>query len=329
MTLLNLQEPKPCPIGLAVGTGNLQGEEAFLGAIREQIRLGVQQVNVSIKWQDLENGMPFTLKPLQDQLGLAKFVGADLHVTFTGINTNVRSMPPDLATLPLNHPRLQQKWEDALMQVAKALPKNVKSISLGNEVDIYFQSHKDEIPAWNDLMKTSRALLRGAGITCPVGVITTFDGARRHPELVKQLQAPWSVFMTTYYPLNEGFEVLPVSDVPKHFAAMDTLAGGKDMYITEFGCPAGTANKSSEDVQADFVAASFAELRKRPNVKLASYFLQADFSNQLVDIFEVYYQLKDDKFRSYLSTLGLRDGEFKPRKAHAVFRKQLSSWLNE
>ena len=327
--LLQQQPTKSCPIGLALGIGNGQGEEAFMGALREQIRLGVPQLNISIKWQDLENDQPFSLKPVQDQLGLAKFIGADVHVTFTGINTSTKSMPPDLGTLPLGDAQLQRRWEEALLKVVKALPPNVKSLALGNEVDVYFNDHKDEIPAWNDMMKTSRALLRGAGFTAPIGVITTYDGAKRHPELVKQLQQPWDVYMTTYYPLDQSFTALPISEVPSHFKTIDTLAGNKPIYFTEFGCPASEVNKSSEDIQAAFVDAAFTEIKKRPNIKLASYFLQADFSDQMVDVFEYYYKIKDDRFRAYLSSLGLRRADGKPRKALSSFKKNLSAWLTE
>lgn len=327
--LFNQQPVKTCPIGLALGVGNGAGEEAFLGAVREQIKLGVPQINISIKWQDLEHEEPFNLKMVQDQLGLAKFIGADIHVTFTGINTSTKSMPADLGTLPLGNPQIQKRWEEALLKVAQVLPKNIKSLALGNEVDVYFNEHKDELPAWNDMMKTSRALLRGAGFTAPIGVITTYDGAKRHPELVKQLQQPWEVFMTTYYPMDQAFSVLPMSEVPAHFKTIDTLAGNRPIYMTEFGCPASEVNKSSEAIQAEFVDAAFAEIKKRPNIKLASYFLQADFSDQMVDVFEYYYKIKDDRFRAYLSSLGLRSADGKPRKALKNFRTNLSAWLTE
>ncbi len=327
--LLQQQPTKTCPIGLAVGVGNGQGEEAFLGALREQIRLGVPQLNISIKWQDLEHEAPFNLKMVQDQLGLAKFIGADVHFTFTAINTSTKSMPADLGTLPLGNPQTQKRWEEALLKVAKMLPKNLKSLALGNEVDVYFNEHKEELPAWNDMMKTSRALLRGAGITAPIGVITTYDGAVRHPELVKQLQAPWDVYMTTYYPLDQSFTVLPMSEVPNHFKKLDSFAGNKPLYITEFGCPASELNKSSEDTQAAFVDAAFTEIKNRPNIKLASYFLQADFSSQMLDVFEYYYKIKDDRFRGYLGSLGLRNADGKPRKALKNFKKNLGTWLAE
>jgi hypothetical protein len=135
--------------------------------------------------------------------------------------------------------------------------------------------------------------------------------------------------MTTYYPLDQNFSVIPISEVPSHFKTLDSFAGNKPIYLTEFGCPASEVNGSSEDTQAAFVDAAFAEIKKRPNIKLASYFLQADFSNQMVDIFEYYYKIKDDKFRAYLSSLGLRTADGKPRKALKSFKKNLGTWLAE
>ena len=105
------------------------------------------------------------------------------------------------------------------------------------------------------------------------------------------------------------------------------MSGSKPLILTELGCPSGELNKSSEDTQVDFVKAVFGQLEKHSSqISFASYFQQGDFPKTYVDLYEQYYQLRDDRFRSYLSSLGLKKNDGKPKKAFAEFKKLLRAW---
>ena len=314
-------------IALSMTPSEPISEETYLGAVRDEIHLGVNACYVNIKWSDLENEQAFSPKALQDQLGLAKLMGGDMVVCIKPIDTSVKCVPIALANQAFDSQQMTNQWESMLQKVLPLLPKNVKAISFGNEVDVYLGNHPDELPAYLNLVKSTKTFLRGAGSNLPIGVITTFDGLQRRADLVKQIQSNFDVTMMTYYPLSQNFEILPISDVGKHFDAMLAVAGKKPLMITEIGCPSGEANKSSEDTQAEFVKSIFGQFEKHAaQISFASYFQQGDFPTQFVDMFEQYYQVKDEKFRSYLSTLGLRTKEGKPKKAYFEFKKQLRAW---
>ncbi len=318
--------PKPS-IALSLMPSEPLGEESYLAAVRDEMRMGVEADYVNVKWSDLENETAFNPKALNDQLGIAKLLGGDIVVCIKPIDTSVKSVPIALQGKPFDDPQMIHQWETMLQQVIPLLPKNVKAISLGNEVDVYLGNHPDEIAGYLNLVKSTRTFLRGAGLKIPIGVITTFDGFQRKPELVKQIQANFDVTMMTYYPMGPTFEVLPTGAISSHFDSMLAVAGSKPFMLTEVGCPAGEPNKSSEDIQSDFVKSVFGQLEKHSaNVTFANFFLQGDYHPLMVDMFEQYYQLKDEKFRSYLSTLGLKRANGKPRKAYFEFKKQLRAW---
>lgn len=317
-------------IALSLMPSEPLNEENYLAAIRDELKMGVEASYLSLKWSDLENEQAFSAKPLQDQAGISKLLGGDVVFCLKPIDTSVKCVPIALANKGFDDAQLTAAWESMLQKVVPLLPKNVKAIALGNEVDVYLGNHPEEVDSYLNLMKNARAFLRGAGIKVPIGVITTFDGLQRRPDLVKKIQSNFDVTMMTYYPLGQTFEVLPMSSVGSHFDAMLALAGSKPLILTEVGCPAGEPNKSSEDIQADFVKTVFGQLEKHPTqITFANFFEQSDFPSQMVDMFEQYYQVKDDKFRSYLATLGLKKSDGKPRKAYGEFRKHLRAWSGD
>ena len=323
----NQQVSSKTQIALSMTPSEPLSEDSYIAAIRDEIRLGVSSAYINVKWSDLENEQAFNPKALQDQLGVLKLLGGDCVVCIKPIDTTVKCVPIALVNRKFDDPQMINQWELMLQMVLPLLPKNVKAISLGNEVDVYLGNHPDEVAGYLNLVKSSRTFLRGAGLKTPVGVITTFDGLQRRPELVKQIQSNFDVTMMTYYPVDQKFEVMPMEDVGKHFDSMLAVSGSKPLFLTEIGCPSGELNKSSEDKQVEFVRAMFSQLEKHSaNISFASYFQQGDFPTQFVDLYEQYYQVKDDRFRSYLSSLGLKKNDGKPKKAYGEFKKLLRSW---
>ena len=323
------QTPKTT-IALSMMPSEPLGEDTMIAAIRDEVKLGVQGAYVSIKWSDFENEQAFNPKPTVDAVGLSKFIGGDVVVCIKPVDTTAKSVPVALMSKSFDDPMLIDNWEAMLQKVVPLLPKNTKALAIGNEVDVYFNNHPTELPAFMNLVKSTKTFLRGAGLKIPVGIITTFDGLQRHPDLVKQIQSNFDVTMMTYYPVTQNFQVLPMGDVGSHFDSMLAMSGSKPLYLTEVGCPAGELNKSSEDIQAQFVTNVFDQLKQKGSkVAFANFFEQSDFPAQMVEALEQYYQLKDEGFSSYLGTLGLRKSNGTPRKAYGEFKKQLRAWTGE
>lgn len=328
-TLINAaQQPMP-KIGLSLMPSEPLSEATYLSAIREQIRWGVDSIMLSTKWNDIEGEQPFSLKQPQDQFGVSKIIGGEVVYIIKPIDTNVKSVPQQFVQKAFDDPEFIKRWEAMMEKLIPIIPKNVTAIAIGNEVDLYLNEHPTEVPAYLSLVRSTRSMLRGAGIKAPVGVVTTFEGLSKRSALVKQIHTNFDAVFMTYYPLSPMFEVLPISQVPGHFDQMVAAAAGKPLYLTEVGIPASEVCKSNEDIQAEFVTTFFGQVRKHSSkIAFASYFMQSDFTAQMLDVFEQYYALKDDRFRAYLGSLGLRKSDGTPRKAHAEFRKQMRMWTD-
>lgn len=314
-------------VGLSLMATYPINEDAYLTAAREQIRFGVETFYISVKWEDFFAEGKFSPKPLQDQLGIAKLLGVHPVVCLKLIDTNNRSAPGGLLNIKMDDPVFVKAWEDTLVAISKLLPKDVEAIALGNEVDVYFREHPEEVDAFLNLVRSGRSILKGAGFTAPVGTITTFEGISKDRALVQKLQAPWDIAFFTYYPITSIFEVLPPQSITTHVQLMREVTGGRPFALTEIGYPASELNKSSDQLQSQFIREMFSFLMKAPNPPVfVNYFSQTDFAPPVLDYLENYYRLKDDRFRGYLGSLGLKDSEGRRRSSYAEFAKQMQIW---
>jgi hypothetical protein len=316
-------------IALSFSVPNNAGEEEYIASIRDQIRLGLNGFFVSVKWSEIETSPgKFDFKKLEDSLGVAKFVGADVALTIQSLDTTQRGVPADLASASFDSPELQTRWQTFLAQVSTKLGKRVRWISLGNEVDAYLSAHPDEVGPYIQFLQKGRQTLKQSYPNAQIGVTCTYDGYSKHPDLIEKLEAWTEVVFMTYYPLTQQFGPRPVSEVSADFTKLTRLATGRKLILSEIGLPASEVVGSSEQIQADFVSEVFKQLaRHSKQVAFANYFLQYDFPPQLMDFFENYYGIKDARFRAFLGTLGLKKTDGTPRKAWGKFKEETTAWF--
>jgi hypothetical protein len=323
---LALQDTKP-RISLTLNPIQPLSEETLFGAIRQQLKMGIESCSMSVKWQDfsVEN-----MKGLNDVFGVGKVLGGDSILVIKTVDTNNRAVPGALTNLKFDDPVFVKQWEDMILLISKNLPKNVKAIALGNEADVYFRDHPGELDAYLELMKSARSLLKGAGVSAPIGIVTTYEGISKDRALAAKLQRGWDVVFMTYYPMNSQFEVLPTTEVAKHLDEMIQFASGRPLILSEVGYPSSELNKSSEEKQAAFVKEFFAQLGKRSNrIPFVNYFIQADFDGVILDYLETQYRLNDERFRAYLSSTGLTKSDGTKKKSYSEFKRVIRELEND
>lgn len=308
-------------LGLAMSVPEGAGEEEYIAAIRTQIRLGLDGCGTTIKWDEYEAQKG---KPLTDFNGVIRITNQETLVTISTIDTIKRRLPADVSGLKWDSPEMLARFDAFLREIAPRLDKRVKWISLGNEVDGYLRAHPDEIDAYIRFLAHSRGVLKGLKPEIQVGVTITCMDSLKSPELAKRLIEGMDIAILTYYPLD-GMRTCELSEIPSHFAFMSALAGAKPLVLQEIGYPSSPLCNSSEEKQAGFVKAVFAQLdRLGAKVPLALYFLQSDFPPSVMKVLEQYYGLSDPKFLAYLKTLGLTDDKGKPKLAWKTFRSEVS-----
>ncbi len=313
-----------CLLGLAVNVTATGGAKELIDSIVEEKKLGCKLMASSVKWGDLE-ASPSVIKidKLRNDLANASNFGFTPVLTLQTIDTNNRTLPPDLMAEPFDSPKMLGRLEALMDAVANVLPKGPGPVMLGNEVDAYLLGHPSEVRAYETFLHSARKRLKEKRPGTSVGVTTMFGTMAANLSLVRELQDGMDLVAMTYYPLGANFQVLLVSDVGKHFGTMVQFCGNRKLYVQEAGYPAAPLLNSSEEKQAKFVDALF-DTMKRQESRLygVSYFLSIDFSDKLVDTFVKYYGLSADTFRAYLATLGLKDQFGTPRLAWPEFKKR-------
>ena len=303
-------------LGLALNVPEGGGQDAYLVAMRQQVRLGLDGGTISVKWDEIAQS---GTKPLSDGIGGATFMGQKVLLTIATIDTVKRRLPPSLMGAGWDDPGLQRQFDGLLEGLSPIVKGHISWLSLGNEVNPYLTAHPQEQAPYLRFLAHSRGtvhrLLPGVG----VGVTATCTDAMQDPALAKRLQQGMDATVFTYYTLqglNPGGSLRTEGD----FSFMEQVAGARPLLLQEIGCPASPRAGSSEEIQARFVQEVFEQLdRNASTVQLAVFFMQCDFSKSAVAVLTGYYGLDQAPFAAFLGSLGLRDATGKPRKAWDVF----------
>jgi len=315
-------------LGIALNVPEGGGEAELLDTLRENIRLGLDGAAVSVKWSDVERSPgQYEWKALDDGLGFAKMMGAEVALTIQTIDTNQRTMPSDLMGKPFNDPELRRRWREFLAAMVPRLTPAVKWVSLGNEVDGYLGTRPDELGPFAEFMREGRNVLRQAKAGLPVGVTLMAHELDRNPTVAGQLIPVCDVVFFTLYPIGPDFRPMPPAEWPKSLRKALAAAGTRPVIIQELGLPSSPVVDSSPKLQADFVRAMMHELeRGGDQIRLVSFFMSVDFGRAFLDVLSKYYGLDDARFREFLGSLGFKDAQGKARPAWWEFVRAARAW---
>jgi len=313
-----------CRLGLSLNVSIHGGAQEFIASIQEEQKLGCTVMQNSVKWSDLEPSPgQYKLDKLKADLDSQKQLGFVSYLTLQCIDTMKRMVPPDLAATAWDAPEMLAREKSLLKAICGVMPDTCQAVMLGNEVDGYLGSRATEADQYVAFLREGRSVLHTAHPGLLVGVTTMFIGIADHGKLIDRLHRDMDFVSMTYYPTVGAFGVLPTEDVGSHFAKMLAIAGSRKLYIQEAGYPASELLGSSEAKQAAFVDALFDAMDRHDRQLLGvCYFLLVDFNDDLVKTFVGYYKLPDERFKAFLSTLGLKKQDGTPRLAWSEFKKR-------
>jgi hypothetical protein len=311
-------------ISLSLNVPEGGGEAEFLTAIREQIRMGVNGSYASFTWPELEPAPgQFNKAKLDETTGIGKFIGGNQLVTIKTVDTVKPVLPADLATKPFVDAELQARFAAFVDRLVPALPKFVKYLSLGNEVDGYFADKPEAQAEFAKMVASARLAAAKVRPDLHVGMTLTYTGMTANPAQAKTLLEGSDALILTYYPLDKSYQPASADQIPAQIKSILTLAETRDVVFQEVGYPSSAAVGSSDAKQSAFISAAFGEFRRQSQIKFANYYIQGDFTPTQMGYFTQYYGSSDAKFVGFLSSLGLRDAAGKPKPALATFRDEV------
>src|SRR5215469_12171650 len=128
---------------------------------------------------------------------------------------------------------------DRLNALIDALAAHLKGhpayLLIGNEIDVYFGSHPNEVSDYATLFEAAKAhaQIRWGGTATSTTV--TFGGLERAVKELLPITRQSDYISLTYYPLNPNFSVRDPSQIPSDFAAIQRAAKGKRILFQEVG----------------------------------------------------------------------------------------------
>jgi len=285
---------------------------------------GVNMIFLSPLWNELEKSKgKIDFSEYDFWIGQARKYGIPIVMNLRPVDTNQRSMPGDLSSRRFDDPEVIRRFEALVDHVAPKVKGVVTYVMLGNEIDEYFGSRPNELPAYLELWRAGANRFRKHLPGVQVSATVTFHHFDLLKTTLRPLDQEVDFFSLTYYPLRPDFGMRPPDVVKGDFDAIVSAARGRPVMMQEIGYSSSPVCDSSDAQQAQFFDNVFTELKRRPEVIGANFFLMSDMSDEMVKGFGSYYQLPNaKKFLAYLQYLGFFDKENRPKPSWGVFQKR-------
>jgi hypothetical protein len=345
--------PEGTHVGIAFHGGDFSEDvqEQLELRLLEAIERGVNTIEVSMDWSELEDGQGnITLEALEDYFIQLQDLGLRPYMVIPTINTDILVAPRDLMD-----PVDPKKFRDGMTFRSKTVKarffKVVKRvaallieydgffISIGNEVDVYL-SQTDQWEAYESFVRNMRRGIKRNFPEMAVGVTLTAEGVFTKPDECSSLLKLCDVASYTHYPLNFDFTIKSVNTFREDIRRLVEFANGIEVLLQEAGCPSGYEKdsiiSSTEIIQKRYVQRLMYEVRRQPSIRFVSVFKLLDWNDEVTDWLVGRYgfdeegkqNLAGQRFREYLRTLGLLNEYAQPKKAWQEFLKQVKTTVN-
>jgi hypothetical protein len=309
--------------------------EAFL------TKNGTNFLPFSQTWSDIEpvpgqyNLQGTIINPLTLLVPRYPYQGVALVIKM--IDTNARTMPPDLQNTSFNSPVVRKRFLAMLSAIThERSARRLTHILLGNEVDAYFSAHPEEVRGFLLLLKESIELLHQQLPGVKVATITTYDTVNNNLRLFRQLTQYSDFINYTYYPTNgpgsyPEWQMRPLQQTSADLYRMVRAAGNKPIAFTEIGYSAARVNGSSQEMQAQFVKIVFESLEPMRQLNRLEFITWSAFADYPPTLCKTYANqqgiMPSREFCGFLGGIGLREyATNTPRKAWDVFVSYVARW---
>jgi len=307
------------------------------------IAAGMTIGRAQIDWRDLETGPGrYDQQALTDTLEHAGRGGVGVFVTFSTIDTEEATLPAYLTGqngLPIGNggfsgPRVTKRFHAFLdWFIPQLKDHNVWGLALGNEVDAPMS---DGLINPADVARHyTNAIAHAKTLDPDLALTVTLSGNawRTQPGFTAEVVKAFDIVAFNHYCLNQSLRFAGPHEWQSQLAAWKRVAGDKQIFIQELGCPVGYGN-SGDGVLADkrgkingsfqrqkqffaFHAKAFAE---DPQLRAATVFQLFDWSPELAGIYNASFKAEGlpavgRRLEEWLATSGMcrwSDGGCRP-----------------
>jgi hypothetical protein len=305
--------------------------EVMMRRFQQTVEAGIGFLVGNGKWSELEpRPGQYDLDSLRQLIPITVSNGLPLYYSLHVIDTIARDVPRDLQQVPWGDPRMQARVLALIDAVAPVLKGHARWFSFGYEIDGYFEKHPGEVQKFVELQRLAAERLKQLAPGIEVSTTLTHDGLEELPRRFATLDRQMDFLALTYCPLKPNFTVKQPSVLPSDFERMREFARNRGIVLQEIAYPTSSASESDETKQAEFYRLAFEELSRRPApFEAVSFMTLADLSDAATEQFAQYYGMKHSReFRGAIQSLGMFDGNGRPKKGWDVFQGELRHYLN-
>lgn len=262
-------------LGLAVNLPDSAPPAARQMALEEVRRGGVSVFAFEVSWPRAEpKPHHYDVASVTRAARLLRQSGAVLHLDLPLVNARSRAVPPELASVAFDDPRLSLALGRLFDALGPAL-LDFSTLSLGNEADSYFADKPVELAAFRRLFVGAVAFLRSKAPRLSVGVATAVPTDSRAPLVVASLHQKSPTLFYVYAPFQRDspFTHRTPETLERDWKAILGAAGGRPVAFTEVSYSSAPENGSSPAKQAEFVKRMrrFLESSDRSRLLFARY----------------------------------------------------------
>lgn len=305
------------------------GRAARTEAIRLLAATGATHFHFSLTWPEIER-RPGIFSVGDARLTLLSAQPLPVAFTLKIIDAGARQMPDEYRHLAWDSPVMIERVTMLIDQLAPVLGPRPWSYAIGNEIELYFARHPEEIGAFARLLAHLRPVV---GARHPAASFTTVWQLSASPHIKTAFAPVFAVLdhvALTYYPLAADLSVRAPDVVFHDLQLALEHSAPLPIALQEIGYPSASRLGSSEEQQREFMRHAFnAVSAAGPERVLGmTYLFQSDPPQWLVNTFVAAYQFDTENFRAFLSTLGLRDDRDRPKPGWDEFVRQAGEVRN-
>lgn len=310
--------------------------------VAEALAAGATIGRAQISWRDIETAQGvYSTDALDDALAAAAEMGDYVFVTLETIDISAYEFPDYLRSSPealqpgltLQSDAVRTALENMLgFLVPQLSMAQVWGLSLGNEVDSIISDGIEPVDDMIDFYE--RAAARAQALDPDLAVTLTLTGGApaTQPVFTQAIADVMDIVTFNHYCLDADLQVTGPARWRDDYDTFKQVAGSKDIFIQELGCPVGYGDDGvgapprpanglggSPQVQVDYFAFALDEFATDSQFRAATLFQLLDWSPDLARSFSLPVIAIDgtvgERLEEWLATSGLcrwADGTCRP-----------------
>ncbi len=247
-------------------------------------------------------------------------------------------MPEDLRDKAFDDPEFIQRFTDFILEALDRYP--VQYLSIGNEVNDYFISHREEIPAYRTFFLSVQAAIKEKHPDLKVGMTFAYHDAETSNsiDIIQELDLGDFLPLTLYL-YNQDFQFdRDPAELEVYLDRILDLAGDKPVAFAELGWNTAESLSGTQEDQEAFVRETFRLLSlHRDQIEFISWFnlhdskLENSYEAALSFLPDDSYLIQDEEFMTifvdFLTYVGLKENDGTPKLGWLAFQEEASNYL--